>query len=168
MIKLRLFLLSSLLCLAFNSVKAESLTILPFVKGSFAEIKNLHQGKPFVVVFWSESCSYCMIELAMFAKYQQQYSDVALITVATDAFLEDEVVRNVLNQSQLELKQAWVFAEQFPEAIYVDVNKRWRGELPVTHFFDRNHQETRHMGIINEDELVEWLSAQSMSKAMEQ
>jgi len=59
------------------------------------------------------------------------------------------------------LEQTWVFAEQFPERIYADVNKRWRGELPVTHFFDRNNQEARHMGIVKKDMLIKWLTAQS-------
>lgn len=146
--------------LAINTAKAE-MTILPFVKGSFSEIKQQHRDKPFILVFWSESCSYCMKELAMLGKLYKQYPDVAVITVATDPYLDEEIVRKVLNRSQLELEQTWVFAEQFPERIYADINKRWRGELPVIHFFDRHNLETRHMGIVKEDELIEWLSAQS-------
>lgn len=160
MINLRLFLLTTLIILSISTVKAE-VSILPFNKGSFTEIKKQYQNKPFVLIFWSESCSYCMKELALFGKLQKQYPDIALIIVSTDSFLEDEVVKDILNRSQLELKQTWVFADQFPERIYADINKRWRGELPVTHFFDHNNQETRHMGIIKENELIEWLTAQS-------
>ncbi len=145
----------------FGSAKAESLTINPFIKGSFTEIKHQRKDKPFVLVFWSENCSYCMKELAMFGKLQQQYPDVELVTVATDSFLEEDIVIDVLKRSGLELAQTWVFAEQFPEKIYFDVNKRWRGELPVTHFFGRDQKETRHMGVVKEDELVEWLAEQS-------
>ncbi len=161
MINLRLLLLTTLMMLSISTVKAD-VSILPFKKGSFAEIKNHYQNRPFILVFWSESCSYCMKELAMFGKLYKQYPDVAIVTVATDSFLENEIVKDVLNRSQLELKQTWVFADQFPERIYADINKRWRGELPVTHFFDRNNQETRHMGIIKEDELIEWLAVQSI------
>ncbi len=157
----RLLLITGLMLLTINTAKAE-MTILPFVKGSFSEIKQQYRDKPFILAFWSESCSYCMKELAMFGKLYKQYPEVAVITVATDPFLDDEIVREVLNRSQLELKQTWVFGEQFPERIYADINKRWRGELPVIHFFDRHNQETRHMGIVKEDELIEWLDAQSV------
>jgi thiol-disulfide isomerase/thioredoxin len=146
--------------LSINSAKAD-LSILPFDKESYTEIKNQHLGKPFILIFWSESCSYCMKELAMFGKLYKQYPDVELVVVATDPFLEEEIVKKVLNRSQLELEKTWVFAEQFPEKIYYKVNKRWRGELPATHFFDRNNKEVRHMGIVKEKELIEWLTEQS-------
>ncbi len=147
-----------------NSLAAnvETLAIHPFVKGSFAEIKQQRQGKPFVLIFWSESCSYCLKEMALFAKHQKKYPHVELVTVATDSFLEEPYVTEIINRSGLNLTQTWVFAEQFPERIYADVNKRWRGELPATHFFSRNNQEIRHMGIVKEDELVEWLTMQSL------
>ncbi|MCK4842378.1 MAG: TlpA family protein disulfide reductase [Methylococcales bacterium] len=160
MIKFRLILLT-VLAFSANTVRAD-LSIQPFTKGSFSEIKSQYNNKPFVLVFWSESCSYCMKELAMFGKLYKQYPDIAIITVATDPFLDDQIVKNVLNRSGLALDKTWVFAEQFPERIYADINKRWRGELPVTHFFDRVNQETRHMGIVKENELIEWLNAQSV------
>ncbi|MEO1878713.1 MAG: TlpA disulfide reductase family protein [Methylococcales bacterium] len=149
-----------LMMLIINTANAE-MAILPFTKDSYSEIKAQHQDKPFVLVFWSESCSYCMKELALFGKLYKQYPEVEWVVVATDPFLEDEIVNNVLNRSQLELKTTWVFAEQFPEKIYYKVDKRWRGELPATHFFDRNNNEIRHMGMLKEDELVQWLDEQT-------
>ncbi len=136
-------------------------TILPFSKGSFAEIKAQRENKPFILVFWSESCSYCLVELALFGKLQKEYPGVEIVTVATDSFLEDEIVFQVIQASGLALKKTWVFAEQFPENIYYKVNKRWRGELPATHFFSRDNTETRHMGIVKEDELIKWLTEQT-------
>lgn len=161
-VKFRLLILVSLIVMGSGTLKADPLRILPFVKGSFAEIKQQYHDRPFVLIFWSESCSYCMKELAMFGKLQKQYQDVELVVVATDPFLEKELVMEMVERSQLDLQQAWVFAEQFPEIIYADVNKRWRGELPVTHFFDRNNREVRHMGIVNSDELIKWLDSQSL------
>lgn len=152
-------LFSALILLTMSHAKAE-LTILPFSKNSYTEIKKQYQDKPFILVFWSESCGYCMKELAMFGKLYKRYPDVELVVVATDSFLEEEVVQEVLNRSQLELDKTWVFAEQFPEKIYYEVNKGWRGELPATHFFNRDNTEIRHMGIVKEDELIEWLTAQ--------
>jgi thiol-disulfide isomerase/thioredoxin len=161
MMNFKLPILATLLLLTLSPIKAEPLTVNPFVKGSFATIKNQRLGKPFVLIFWSESCSYCMKELAMFGKLHKQYPEIELVTVATDPFLEETTVNDVLSRSQLDLKQTWVFAEQFPERVYADINKRWRGELPATHFFNRDNKETRHMGIVKEDKLIEWLSEQS-------
>ncbi len=158
--KIRIWLLAALTLLAVAPVSAAPLVINPFVKGTFASIKQQYQGRPFVLIFWSESCSYCMKELAMFGKLQNKYPTVDLIVVATDPFLEGSLVDEMIERSQLNLQQTWVFAEPFPERIYADVNRRWRGELPVTHFFDRNNKETRHLGIVKQAALEEWLEAQ--------
>ncbi len=161
MMKLRFFLAAFFLISTFSQLNAQPLTINPFIKGSLSEIKDQRQNKPFVLIFWSESCSYCMKELAMFGKLSKQYPDIDLVIVATDPFLEETTVNDVLSRSQLDVQQTWVFAEQFPEIIYADINKRWRGELPATHFYNRDHEETRHMGIVKEDELIKWLTEQS-------
>jgi thiol-disulfide isomerase/thioredoxin len=158
--KIRIWILTALTLLAISPVNAEPLVIHPFVKGTFASIKQQYQNRSFVLIFWSESCSYCMKELAMFGKLQKQYPSVPLVVVATDPFLEAERVDEMIEHSQLKLQQTWVFAEPFPERIYADVNRRWRGELPVTHFFDRSHKETRHLGIVKQAALEAWLEAQ--------
>ncbi len=154
--------LLGLLLLTAIPLKAESLLIQPFVKGSFAEIKQQYINRPFVLIFWSETCSYCMKELAMFGEIQQKYPALELVIVATDPFLDESLVQDMIERSQLSLKQTWVFAEQFPERIYADVNKRWRGELPVTHFFSRNNTEIRHLGIVKQPAVEAWLLAQQI------
>jgi len=161
MLKFPFFLFTAILLLLSSPVKAETFIINPFVKGSFAEIKRQHQNKPFVLIFWSETCAYCMKELSMFGKLSKQYPGIDLVTVATDPFLQEATVKDVLSRSQLHLRQAWVFAERFPERLYAEINKRWRGELPATHFFTRNNQEIPHMGMIREAELIKWMSEQS-------
>jgi len=156
------YLLIAIFSLSVFVVEAEEMTISPFTRGTLAEIKNQYQGKPFILVFWSESCGYCMKELALFGRIQGQYPGIELVTVATDPFLEEETVNQVLERSQLNLKQTWVFADQFPERLYSDINKRWRGELPMTHFYDSTHNELRHMGIVEEDKLRLWLDSQAI------
>lgn len=160
----RYLLLSALLVLTLSTAKAD-LSILPFDKDSFTELKNERKDKPFILVFWSESCSYCMQELALFGTLYKQYPDVELVVVATDFFVTKETVKEVLKRSQLELKQTWVFADQFAETIYYKVNKSWRGELPATHFFGRDNQEIRHIGIVKKDKLISWLTEQSTYQA---
>ena len=157
--KLKMMLLVVFLFVSVAS-KAEPIVIKPFVKGTFAELKQQYSNHPFVLIFWSESCSYCMKELTMFAKLQSKHPEIPLIVVATDPFLDESQVNEMLERSGLLLQQTWVFAEQFPERIYADVNKRWRGELPVTHFFDRDNREIRHLGIVKQEALESWLAAQ--------
>ena len=136
--------LGLLLFWSIPELKAKSFNVLPFTKGSFSEIKAQNQNKPFVLVFWSETCGYCMKELAMFGRLQKRFPDVKLVTVSTDSFTPEETVKEVMERCKLDVTDTWVFAEQFPEMVYADVSKRRRGELPVTHFFDRDHLETRH------------------------
>ncbi len=145
---------------ALSSVNAE-LNILPFKKNSFSEIKAARKDNPFILVFWSESCRYCLKELAMFGKLLKQYPAIELITVATDNFLDEGTVHRVLKQSKLDLKQTWVFSEPIVEKIYASVKPGWLGELPATHFFTRDNQEIRHMGIVKEGELIQWLNEQT-------
>ncbi len=154
-------LLIILIQLGCPPLRAESPTIHPFKTGSFTAIKNQHSNTPFILIFWSESCAYCMKELKLFGSLHKQFPDIKIITVATDPFLDEKKVTHVLSLSGLNLEHTWVFAEQFPERIYFDVNKRWRGELPLTYFYDRNQHETRKVGIIDKKELLEWLTNQS-------
>ena len=99
--KTRSLLLAALLSLAFGPAKAENPAINPFVKGSFAQIKEQRQDRPYVLVFWSESCSYCMKEkeLALFGQLQKRFPAVELVTVATDPFLDEDTVQAVLARS---------------------------------------------------------------------
>jgi thiol-disulfide isomerase/thioredoxin len=142
------------------SLKADPIEINDFVTGSFKDIQNQYQNQPFILVFWSESCAYCMKELAMFGQIQTQYPNLNLVTVATDPFLDEMTVNEVMERSQLKLQQTWVFAEPYPEVIYADINPKWRGELPLTYFFTRTHEIIPHMGVVKEAELIDWLDKQ--------
>lgn len=131
--------------------------VKPFVKGTFAEIQQQHQGKPYLIMFWSEDCAYCMKELAMFGQVLEQQTDVSLITVATDPFLEEEKVQKKLATFNLQQAEAWVFAEPFAETLYFDVDKRWRGSLPLTFMFDSQNNKTKKIGLLSEKVLENWL-----------
>ncbi len=155
-----LFAIVLLLSLTPLTLKADPPEINDFVTGSFRDIQAQYQKQPFILIFWSESCAYCMKELAMFGKIQTQYPELNLVTVATDPFLDEMTVNEVIERSGLKLQQTWVFAEPYPEVIYADINKQWRGELPLTYFFSRNQDMIAHRGIVNEAELIEWLNGQ--------
>ncbi len=147
--------------LQMGLAQADGIVVKPFVADSLSKIKENHKGQPFVLIFWSETCAYCMKELALFGKLQKQFPDIPIVTVSTDAFLDDKTVNDILAEKGLELDTAWVFAEEYPEQLYAAVDKRWRGELPVTYFYGRQHQPIRHLGIIKEAALVDWMRLQT-------
>ncbi len=146
------------LLLQMAGSSAMALDILPFTQQTLPEIKQHYQNKPFILVFWSESCTFCMKELAMFGQLQKELPDLPLVTGSTDLDLDEQSIKEILQQSGLELQKTWVFSGEYPELIYRAVDKRWRGELPVTYFFDRQHQVFRHVGMVKEDEVKAWLN----------
>ena len=50
------------------------------------------------------------------------------------------------------------FADAYAETLYFDVDKRWRGELPLTFLFDSINQKTKRIGLLPETILAAWLT----------
>jgi thiol-disulfide isomerase/thioredoxin len=155
----KLFLVFSLL---FTSVVlANEAEIKPFIKGSFEQIQQDHKGKPYIITFWSESCVFCMKELALFGRLSKTYSNVEIVSITTDPFLEQQKVDYILSSKELISVKKWVFADNYVERLYFDVDKKWRGELPLSYFFDRNNKMIKKVGAIKENELIDWLAKQN-------
>ena len=149
------------LCLLVTSLaSANEGATKPFIKGSFEEIKQSQSNQAFIVTFWSESCGYCMEELTMFGRLLEQYPNTKLVSVTTDAFLEEETVNRILSSKRLSHAEKWVFADSYVARLYFDIDKKWRGELPLSYFFDKSGKMLKHLGTINEKELIEWLITQ--------
>ena len=132
-------------------------SVKPFVKGSFLEIQQEYFYKPYLLLFWGIDCAYCMKELAMLGKLLEAYPDVKVVTVATDPFLESSIVLNKISGFGLIQAQNWVFANDHPEILYFDVEKRWRGELPLTYLYD-GEQLISHSGMLKKAEVLIWLN----------
>jgi len=150
--------------LMFKPVFAIETEINPFVKGSFKQIQQNHKDKAYIVTFWSESCAFCMKELALLGKLIKIYPNVEIVSITTDPFLEEQTVNQILSSKKLQNLEKWVFADDYVERLYFNVDPAWRGELPLTYFFDRNNKMLKHMGIIKENELVSWLAEQNVSQ----
>ncbi len=145
------------LLLQTTSISVMALEKLPFTQKTLTEIKQQYQNQPFILAFWSESCTFCMKELTMFGELKKQYPELPLVIVSTDLDLDEQSVSTIIQQqSRLDLPKTWVFSGDYPELIYRAVDKRWRGELPMTYFFDRQHQSIRHVGMVKEKELLAW------------
>ena len=147
----------------FSSISANNEAIQPFKKGSFQQIQQAHKNTPYIISFWSETCGYCMKELTLLGQLLPKYPEVKLVTISTDAFLDKSTVNRILSPKKLQDTEKWVFADNYVERLYFDIDKKWRGELPLTYLFDRNGKMIKHLGVINEKELVEWFDKQKIS-----
>lgn len=147
-----------------HNILAETTNIHAFIKGSFLQIQQQHdrnhQDKPYIITFWSETCAFCMEELALFGSVLKAYPDVNVVSITTDPFLNKKTITRILNSKNLQQAKKWVFSDHYAEKLYFDVDKRWRGELPLTFFVDRNHKMLKHMGTINKQKLIEWFEKQ--------
>ncbi len=143
-----------------QNIGAKESEIKHFVKGSFQQIQQERQDKPYIITFWSETCAFCMKELSMFGKLLKTYPNVEIVSITTDAFLEAKTINKILSSKELGHVQKWVFADNFVERLHFDIDKRWRGELPLTYFFDKNNKMLKHLGVVKEDELTEWFAKQ--------
>jgi len=155
MVTLRIWLAVSLLALS-SLVQAQVVT--PFVKGSFADIQQQYKGQPYLVLFWGQDCAYCMKELASLAPLLKANPEVTLVTVATDPFLDETFIREKMAEFDLEQAENWVFADEYTETLYFDVNKRWRGELPLT-YLSNGETLIRKSGLLKEADISAWLAS---------
>lgn len=138
----------------------EPQAINAFVKGSFDQIQTTYSNTPHMIVFWSQDCPYCMKEFTFFEQVLAQNKKVKLITVATDPFLSAEVISKLHQDNNLHDVEQWVFSESVKEKLYFDVSKNWRGELPFIVFVDKDKLITKHLGLLKEQDLLEWVKQQ--------
>lgn len=158
--KIRTVLLSLFL---FNSAFANEAEINLFNKGSFDQIKLTNRDNPYVITFWSETCGYCMKELALLGKLLESTPNVKIVSVTTDPFLETATINRILSNKNLQKVEKWVFADHNAAPLYYDVDQKWYGELPFTYFFDKNNVMIKHKGTINKKELTKWFAEQRVA-----
>lgn len=140
--------------------------IKPFVRGSYQQIVAARQGKPFIVNFWSLTCSYCMVELAMLKKLKKNYPKLDLVLVSTDTPEEEKAVSATLVKFSLGKAEAWVFADSYTERLRFEVDKKWQGELPRTYFFGPKNEVTAISGKLEYKEVEQWIKQQHTATVM--
>ena len=151
-------LLSLLLCCAAFSAQAAP-EIKPFVRGSVQQIAAARQGKPFILAFWSLTCTHCREELGLLGGLLKQHPALSVVVVSTDTPEAASAIAATLAEYRLERAEAWVFADSFSERLRADVDRKWRGELPRTYLYDRAHQATAVSGKLNSQQLDIWRRA---------
>lgn len=135
--------------------------IKPFVRGSHQQIVVARQGKPFILNFWSLTCSYCMVELEMLKKLAAKYPKLDLVLVATDTPEEAQAVSATLAKFSLGKAEAWVFADSYTERLRFEIDRKWQGELPRTYFFSAAKNEMVAVsGKVEQEEVEQWIREQ--------
>ncbi len=146
-----------LLTVATGTVSAAE-GVRHFVTGSMATIQEEHAGKPFVLFLWSLTCAYCPTELKMLGEFRQKHPELNLVLIATDTPEEEPEIVSHLADYGLNRTERWVFAEEMPERLRSEIDRRWYGEVPRTYFYDRNHQREVKTGLVGEEYVKNWLA----------
>lgn len=149
----RLILLAGLLLASLAHAE-----IRPFVAGSLADIERARQGKPFILTFWSAGCTHCPAELTALGELVRKHPRLDLVLVATDTPAESAELQALARQYGLAGQAQWVFADEQPERLRHEIDRRWYGELPRIYFYDRQHRRAGKSGAIPAEQLERWAS----------
>lgn len=150
------WLFTFMLCLSAAGVSAEQET-RPFVRGSYERIVASHTGKPFIVSFWSLTCTNCREDLSMFGKLARKYPGFNLVLIATDSPDQNKEIEQTLQRYRLERAESWVFADSYAERLRFEVDKEWYGELPRTYFFDARGRAAATSGTLDHSSTERWI-----------
>lgn len=132
-------------------------TIKPFVSGSMERIRTQYAGKPFIVVFWSVGCVHCPQELKALAGLKTRNPALNLVLVATDTPEDSPELARVVESYGLGKVEQWVFADAVSERLRSEIDRRWYGELPRTHLYDRQHKVEVISGVASVEKLERWV-----------
>ncbi len=151
----RLFLV---LMLTMSGMATAAHTVRPFVPGSLAQITAAREDKPFILVFWSLECQYCPAELKMLGALKQRYPKLDIVLVATDTLNDAPQLAARVKSYGMGKVEQWVFAEDMPERLRFEVDRRWYGEVPRTQFYNRTHQHEIKTGLISQKFIEDWIA----------
>jgi thiol-disulfide isomerase/thioredoxin len=135
--------------------------VRPFVVGSLAKIVAERQGKPFVLAFWSVSCTHCPSELKALGEVRRRNPKLDIVLVAADTPDEAPLTARLAGKYGLGKTAQWVFADEMQERLRFEIDQRWHGELPRTYFYDREHRIEIVSGLVPKQQLLAWVKANS-------
>jgi len=150
------WILALLLCLSAACASAAP-EAKPFVRGSYQAIVAARTGKPFIISFWSLTCTNCRDDLALFGKLVKKYRDLDLLLIATDTPEQNQELAHTLQSYRLERTESWVFADSFVERLRYEVDPQWYGELPRTYFYDAQGQAVAVSGKLDRAQIERWI-----------
>lgn len=154
---IRIFLLAFLAAAAPLVSAADA--VRPFVTGSLAKIVAERQGQPFVLAFWSVTCAHCPTELKALGEIRKRNPKLDIVLVAADTPDEMALAAQLAGKYGLGKVEQWVFADEMEERLRFEIDRRWHGELPRTHFYDRDHRIEVVSGVAPKQQLLAWVKA---------
>lgn len=139
----------------------------PFVRGSWKQIRQSHQGRPLVVHFWGVTCAPCMSELPKWGELATARSGVDIVFVAADPIpIEPPNIDAAVARTGIAPAENWIFSDSFLERLRFEVSPRWGGELPYTVMIDANGQTDVTAGVMDIQRLRAWIDRQTQPAAV--
>lgn len=152
------------LLISFASFAAAGAEPLPFERGSWAKLREVHAGQPTVIHFWGLTCGPCLVELPQWGRLQGQRPDLKLVLVAADPVPQDpERLTATLAKAGLADVESWSFTDRFYERLRYEIDPAWAGELPRTVMIGRDGKATVLPGVADLAQVRAWLDTQSRS-----
>lgn len=153
---IKTFILITLIsCCAINTAYANSIS---FSKAQLAKVKTDHKGKQWLMLLWSVDCPPCFKELAILQQLQNEYDDLAVVIINSDADNElTEEREAVIKSFQLNHFTNLHFVDGKADQSRFLVDPQWFGELPRSYFVEKDGQFHGKSGLVNKAMLKEWL-----------
>lgn len=135
----------------------------PFLRGSWAEIRAAHAGRPTIVHVWGMSCGPCLAELPDWAIFLRAHPGADFVLVNGDRPGDDRqgLVDERLAKAGLRELERWRFAEPHLDRLRFEIDPAWQGELPYTLLIARDGAITSFSGSADFSELSGWLETQT-------
>lgn len=143
--------------LVFAGLAGAAESVRPFVAGSLASIMAARAGKPFVLAFWSVGCTHCPAELKALGDLKRRHPALDVVLVAADTPEQAPLTRQLAGRYGLGKVEQWVFADEMPERLRFEIDRRWHGELPRTYFYDGEHRIEVTSGVVPKEKLLAWV-----------
>lgn len=153
-----------ILALSFTNASNASESIRPFTLGSLEKVIGAREGKPFILVLWSLDCQYCPTELKMLSELKRSHPALDVVLIATDSVSDMPQLIARTESYGMNKAEQWVFAEDMPERLRFEIDRRWYGEVPRTYFYDRKHQREARTGLVSKKFLEDWLASNNVPR----
>lgn len=149
--------LTVIICICFCTNYSYASSIA-FDKEQFVTVKKQNLGKQWLMLLWSVDCPPCFKELAIIQKLQNQYNDLAVVIINTDA--DDEITEErieIIEKFELDKLSNFHFVDGKSDQSRYVIDSNWFGELPRSYFIESNGKFHGKSGLVNESILTKWL-----------
>ena len=153
---MRLLLIS--LFLGYSLAVSASSPLKPFVPGSYQQILQRYQERPFILVFWSLDCPPCFEELQLLSRIREQRQNMPLVLVSIDGREAGIEASETLQQLGLSTVEAWLFSEAASPRLLNEVDPAWYGTVPRSYLFDSRQIRQPITGALTKQFLLQWLN----------